>query len=198
MPNVKRNEADRLIVESVQSKKGYLVVDKFAAPVAANATRLLSAQSLAAGGTITVFLAQPDVARQLQLVASGATTANVTINGTDKRGNTISEVIALNGATIVKTLNAFLTVTSIVLPTVAATTINVGVENGLGLSRRLYNGDAGAYLSGSTDKVYETTRATVVGDATVLSKNLVTLNTAPNAARNFAVYYTSDELTAQV
>jgi len=198
MPNFKRNETDRIAGESFQSKKGYVVADKFTAPLAANATSMLNAQSLAAGGTVTIFVAQPDVARQLQLVASGATTANVTINGLDKRGNALSEVIALAGAVPVFTLNAFASVSSIVLPTVAATTLNVGISAALGLSRRLLNGDAGAYLSGSANKVYETTRATVVGDAAAVAKNLVTTNTAPNASRNFVFYYISDEITAQV
>jgi hypothetical protein len=182
------------IANQFQAVTGYIVVDKFVNPIAASATRILSATSLASGGTVTTFLAQPDVARNLQIVASGATTAVVTVNGTDVRGNVISEALTLNGATPVLGAKAFKTVTSVVLPTVAATTINLGVGVLLGLSRILANGDVGMYIQGSAAGVFEATRAGLTTSATVPSLNTVSFNTAPNGAKTFNAVYASNEL----
>ncbi len=104
----------------------------WAAPLAANATSMVSAHNLD-GTTLTTVTAQPDFARNLQLVASGSTTSNVTITGKDILGNTVTETIALAGTTPVYTVHAFASVSSIVLPSVSSTTINIGIYTGLGL-----------------------------------------------------------------
>lgn len=189
--NIKRQEGDTLIVNEVQAKKGYIVVDTFTNPAAASATAILNASSMNAGGTVTTFVGQPDMARKLTLVASGATTANVTINGTGVRNEVISETIALNGTTPVTTLRAFKTVTSIVLPTVSSTTLSVGTSAALGLSRKMAQD---TYILGTAAGVYEVTRATITYDGTSVSKNTVTFNTAPNGSRTFTAAYISTEL----
>lgn len=192
--NIKRQEGDTLIVNEVQSKKGYIVQDTFTTPAAANATALLNASSMNAGGTVTTFAGQPDMARKLTLVASGATTANVTINGTNVRGEAISETIALNGTTPVTTTKAFKSVTSVVLPTVSSTTLNLGTSAALGLSRKMAQD---SYMQGSAAGAYEATRATIAYDGSDVAKNTVTFNTAPNGSRTYTATYISKELTAK-
>src|SRR5579883_2351044 len=115
----------RLGVQELQARKGAVRRQQWTAPLAANATKILNAHNLD-GTTVTTFASQPDFPRNVQIVASSATTSNVTINGTDIRGNSISETLALNGTTPVLGNKAFASITSIVLPTVATTTINVG------------------------------------------------------------------------
>lgn len=147
-------------------------------PAAASATKLTSAHALD-GSTLTTFSNQPDFARTLALVASGATTGNVVINGTDILDQTITETIALNGTTPVDTLNAFKTVTSIVLPTVAATTINIGTTANLGLDSYCDNYSFPG-LPGVTS---------YTSDASVISKNTVLFSGSLNGATDFSTAY---------
>lgn len=153
-------------------------VQTWAAPLAASATSLVNAHALD-GSTLTTVTAQPDFARLLQLVASGATTANVTVNGTDINGAVITEVVALNGTTKVNTLNAYATVTSVVLPTVGATTISVGIDTGLGMDSLCdYYSFTG--FSGVSSSSFNTT---------VISKNYIVSSTTLNASNNVSASY---------
>src|SRR5438105_1227343 len=100
----------RYVFPQLQSPAGGIRRQAWTAPPAANATLYTSAASMASGGTLTTFSAQPAFPRNVQIVASGATTANVTINGTDIRDQVISETLALNGTTPVLGAKAFKTV----------------------------------------------------------------------------------------
>src|SRR5947209_2871037 len=137
---VEKPLAQRYAALQFQSPSGAIRRQQWTTPAAANATLYTTTASMASGGTLTTFSAQPVFPRNVQIVASGATTANVTINGTDIRGQVISETLALNGATPVLGSKAFKTVTSVVLPTVAATTINIGTGAKFGLDRNLLEG----------------------------------------------------------
>lgn len=185
----------RLEAQHIQTPNGYVKRQQWTAPAAASATKILSAHALD-GSTVTTFAAQPDVPRNVQIVASGATTSNVTINGTDMRGGSISETLALNGTTPVLGNKAFASITSIALPTVAATTLNVGTGVKLGLDRNLLENSV---LDTYTDGVRDTTAATVassgsMGDSNI-SANTVSFNTAPNGTHNYAAYVATTEVT---
>lgn len=175
-----------------QNKLGYVHRQQWTAPPAANATLYLSAQSLASGGTVTSFLAQPVVPRNVQIVASGATTASITINGTDIRGIAISLAMTLNGSTPVVGTVAFASITSIVLPTVAGTTLNVGTGAALGLDRMMAENSV---ICTNTDGTKDGTAATVTYSSSAISANTVTTNTAPNGTHNFAAWFATIEIT---
>lgn len=189
--NVHRTENDTYLGAEFQTKRGYVVSDSWTDPIAATADRILNDQSIASVATVTTFAAQPDFARNLTVVASGAATGNVVVTGTNIRGETITETLALNGTTPVVGNKAFKTVTSVTVPAVAGTTIDLGVGVKLGLSRRMR---ADNYLQGTADGTHEATRATVAYSATAIESNTVTFNTAPNASRDFVANYISNEL----
>src|SRR5690348_17297940 len=105
----------RYVFPQVQSPAGAIRRQQWTAPLAANTTYYINAHNLD-GSTISSFASQPNFPRNVQIVASGATTSNVTINGTDIRNQVISETLALNGTTPVFGVKAFKTVTSVVLP----------------------------------------------------------------------------------
>jgi len=194
MANIKDNRHDRLLIGEVQTTRGYVVSDAWVDPIAATATRILNGQSIATAITVTTFANQPDFARNLTVIASGAATGDVVVTGTNIRGETITETLALNGANSVVGNKAFKTVTSVAVPSVAATTINLGVGVKLGLSRRMR---ADNYLQGTSDGAHEATRATVAFSASAIESNTVTFNTAPNGSRDFVANYISTELTAK-
>jgi len=109
----------------------------FGAPLAANATSIANAQNIAVAGTFDVS-ANGNIAdkygRTLSIVASGASTASVSVIGQDYLGQPIREDFTMNGATPVPGKKAFKTVNSIVVNTVTAgTTVNLGTGAGLGL-----------------------------------------------------------------
>lgn len=176
-----------------QNPYGYTYVQKWTNPATAAAAAVLSAQSIAAGGVVTTFAGQPDFPRNLTVVASGAATGNVVVTGLNVRGATITETLALNGATPVVGNKAFASVTSVSLPTVAATTINLGTGVKLGLERLLV---ADLLLAVSAAGVYETTRPTVAVSSTAIESNTMQTNTAPNGSRTFIAVYVTSELTA--
>jgi hypothetical protein len=111
----------------------------FGAPGLANATFFLSALSLAAAavtpGSALSNNATVDspYGRILQIVASGAATGTVIVDGYDYLGQPMSENLTLNGATPVIGLKAFYTIRQVTTPLVAATTMNLGTGAKLGL-----------------------------------------------------------------
>ena len=109
----------------------------FGAPLAANATAIASAASIAVAGSFDTSSAASvadKYGRTLSIVASGASTASITIRGLDYLGQPINEDFTLNGATPVPGKKAFKTVLSIGVNTVtAATTVNLGTGAALGL-----------------------------------------------------------------
>lgn len=197
MPNVKRTESDRFIGESFQTKKGYIVRQAFPAPVAAAAANVLAAQTVAA--LVTSGITSPVTPSVLSIVGGGGThtaSGNVVITGTDVRGNVITDTIVLNSNTTVSGIRVFKTVTSVDLTGVsgigAASTVSVGTTAKLGLNRICQEDSA---LLGAVDGVFEATRPVISFNATDISKNFVTFNTAPNGAKNFALFYGTAELT---
>src|SRR5262249_13373196 len=89
------------------------------APVALNATGILSAQSIATAGSTTTFAATYATAmgtpavglarygRNLTVVASGTATSTVTVDGQDYLGQPVRETFTLNSGTPVAGVKAF-------------------------------------------------------------------------------------------
>lgn len=193
MANIKDNRHDTLLIGQVQSSGGYPVRDTWTNVLAADADLILNDQSIATATTVTTFLAQPDVPRNLTVVASGAATGDVVVTGTNIRGDVITETLALNGTNSVVGNKAFKTVTSVAVPAVAGTTIDLGIGVKLGLSRRMVTDN---YQQGTVDGTHEATRATIAYSATAIESNTVSFNTAPNGTRDYTAIYISTELYA--
>jgi len=109
----------------------------FGAPIAAVATSVMNAQSIAAASTFfdlsTVTATADAYGRNLTVVASGAATSNVTIYGWDYLGQPMFESFTLNGATPVVGGKAFKSLNYATWGLTAGTTINVGWGSKLGL-----------------------------------------------------------------
>jgi hypothetical protein len=154
-------------------------------PIAADADRLLvdEATSASAITTSTTFVAQPDVARNIEVLPGGTTAdvpaGDVTINGTDIEGNVISEAVtfAANATTKQVTAKAFKTVTSVVFPIQdgAGATYDVGIGDKLGLTWAYSALRADYAVLGTT---LEGTLPTLAANVTTPSANTVDLNSA--------------------
>lgn len=192
MPNIHRNEFDIYQSFQSQSSKGYLDVALFGgiAIAAANATNMLNAHAI--DGTTVTMLAQPDVARTLQLLGDSGATAVIPLVGTDIRDNAITENVTLNGTTPVITVNAFKTVKPVVLPTQAGKHVSIGFYTGIGLGR-LQTFAAPIYAG--VDNVADSALPTIAKDAVVISKNFATFATAPNASHKYMLAYIVFEFT---
>lgn len=107
---------------------GMFLVD-LGAPAAASATAILNGTSIAAAVDTSTFVgdkADAPFGRNLQVVASGAATSNVTVYGRDYLGQPMRESFTLNGATPVVGVKAFYWIDRITAGVTAGTTINVG------------------------------------------------------------------------
>lgn len=91
----------------------------------AGAGNLTITGSLATGGVANLVTPQRVVAVSTN---AGDTTQSLTITGTDRNGNAISEVLALNGTTSVITLQDFLTVTQVAASAATAGALTVGTN----------------------------------------------------------------------
>lgn len=113
------------------------------AMVALDADGILSAQSIASAVDTTTFAAtysdeaMAKFGRNVTVVASGAATSNVTVYGKDYLGQPMVESFTLNGTTTVHGLKAFKYIDRITAGVTAATTINVGWANKLGLPYKI-------------------------------------------------------------
>lgn len=106
---------------------------------AAVATAILNAQSIAtAGNAAPVAGFNPATTmgkfgRNLTVVASGAATSNVTVEGFDYLGQPMKESFTLTGTTPVVGKKCFGDIARVVFGATAATTINVGTGTKLGI-----------------------------------------------------------------
>lgn len=183
------------IVGERQSAFGYIRRQVWTNPVLLDADGLLDGESVnGAAHTVTSFLNTLDFPRKLTLVASGATTDDCVITGTNIRDEVITETIALNGTNTVTTTKAFKTVTSIALPQVAGETVDFGWSSALGLDRCMA---ANEVVLATVAGAYETTRPTVSYDADEVEKNTVLMNTALDGAKDLTLVYVSVEKTGK-
>jgi len=109
----------------------------FGAPLAANATNVANAISIAVATTFDLSSVTPfpePFGRILSVVASGAATSGLTVNGWDYLHQPISETFTLTGATPVVGKKAFKDFNNVVInTTTGATTVNIGSGAALGL-----------------------------------------------------------------
>jgi hypothetical protein len=152
--------------------------------------------------TITTGITNPDTARNITATAGGTAAdigaIQVTVNGTDFHGNTISEALpafTADTAGSVAGTKAFKTVTSIVIPahdgTGATTSVGVGGHNStdalLGLPVKL---DRDTLVAAHLDGVRESTRPTVAFSSTAAESNTVKLSSALDGSEVIVDYYT--------
>lgn len=166
--------------------------------VAADDDRILADHAGATSAvavTVTSFLAQPDVARNIVVTPTGTTAdvaaGSVVVTGRDIQGKVISEsfVFTANQSTAVTGNKAFASITSIVFPAEDSpfgATWDVGVGTKLGLSACLDK--AGFYLKGLVDGA-DLTGSTVAVSSTELASNTVIPNPAPDGSRDFDLLY---------
>jgi hypothetical protein len=109
----------------------------FGAPLASVANNVANAVSIAAALTVDLTGVTPfpePFGRTLVIVASGAGTSTVLVNGWDYLHQPIAERVTLAGATPVQMKKAFKDFNNIVIDNfTAATTVNIGSGTGLGL-----------------------------------------------------------------
>src|SRR4051794_326939 len=129
----------------------------FGAPLAAVANGIANAVSINAAGTadLSGVAALPELyGRSITVVASGAATSNVTVNGFDYLGQPVSESFTLNGATPVAGNKCFKSFVNATFGATAATTINIGTGAKLGLPyktlRAVYEIANGALVAAGT------------------------------------------------
>jgi hypothetical protein len=111
----------------------------FGSPIVATPAQFLSAQSIAAAGSLqaasllNAATVDAPYGRNLTFVLSGAGAGTLIVDGWDYLGQAMSESAAYNGATPVAMKKAFKYIRQVTWTLVASTTINVGVGSQLGL-----------------------------------------------------------------
>lgn len=147
--------------------------------------------------TVSSGFTDPDVPRCITATAGGTgadvKAIQVTVNGTDADGATITEdlpAFTVNTPGTVTGSKAFATVTSVVIPAHDGTgaTTAIGTSDKLGLGAHLARNTVLAAYFGGTK---EGTAPTVATSATVLSSNTVDLNSALDGSAVIVDYYQS-------
>jgi len=177
-----------------------LVVQKWTAPDAPSATAVLAATLLTtAVQSVITGITNPDFPRLLSITGGdGNVTGNVTIVGTNIRGEAVTDIIALNGASAVAGVVAFKTVLSISLPVYAVAdteTVSVGILDKLGLQSIPLSTSV---LSETTTTSADTGGAVLTRDADEVEKCVYDPTTECDATANKVIVYISDELPARV
>ena len=143
-----------------------------------NASILLATALTASTQSITSGITNPGVPRSIRIVGNVAgIIGDVTIKGTNYKGELIIETLTLNGITVVEGAKAFKTVTEIDLPiqTAVGNTVSVGFGEKLGLPYKLVHNTV---LFAFLDNIREATAATVTTSSTLLELNTIDLNSA--------------------
>jgi hypothetical protein len=166
-------------------------------PEVADADQYLDdqASSDSVATTVTSFLAQADVCRNVTVTPGGTTASvpagDVEVTGTNFFGQVITEsiTIAENGSSLVSGAKAFCTVTQIVIPVQdgAGATYDIGVGDVLGLKRCMDS--AGHVVMAVFDGAYEGTRPTCIADADEIEKNTCDINGTLNGAKDVEIFF---------
>lgn len=170
-------------------------------PAAAGTADVLSANdgnTSAAAATVTTFVAQPDVARNL-VITPGTTSADiancvVTVSGKNILGNSISETFTFsaNDSTAATGAKAFKTVTSVAFPAGCedspfGTTWSIGYGEKIGVNRCMDN--AGDIFFSLLNGSKEGTAPTMVVDVDEVEKNTADYNGTMNGSNDFVLYF---------
>jgi len=188
--------------------KGGIFKQMWQKPHAAEADYLLDDQATDSASITTVsdFDEDIDFARNVTVTPGGTTNdvkaGNVTIVGTDIRGNAITETIAIiaNQSTTSTGSYAFKTITSIsfIAQDDDGATYDVGIGDKLGLEKVLQMNSIGgnaAVGTGTTisNLTRESTAPTVAVDTQSIHKNTVLFHTALAATKTYAVYMITED-----
>ena len=194
-----KNKYATFVLHKVISK-AYTVVQQWTAPDAPSATSVLAATLLTtAVQSVTTGITNPDFPRLLSVTGGdGNVTGNVTIVGTNIRGEAITDVIASNGTNTVAGVKAFKTITSISLPVYASAdteTISVGITDKLGLQSIPVSTSV---ISETTTNQADTGGAVLTRDSDEVEKCVYDPTTECNATANKTIVYISVELPTKV
>lgn len=143
-------------------------------PAAAAANNIALAQAIAGaadalinGALAVAGVATMDFDRCVQLVSSNAgdTTQVVTVFGTDRYGQLLSQTVTLNGTAIVKTTKAYKTITRIAVSAVMVGNLTAGTNDDFGSPVLIT--DRGYFARvGWNNTLAENAATVVLGDAT--------------------------------
>jgi hypothetical protein len=145
------------------------------APIDEVGNNLLTATAITA---LPLTIAGPDVARLITLTGNSSSSSVINLAGLDIEGNSLSKNVTLSGTSVIPTVNAFgpypITVSLVTAHT--GDTVAIGVSDTLGLPVRLDNRGAVAKGACTFGGTVEATEPTISVDPSVISKNLITLN----------------------
>jgi len=191
-----KNKYATFVVHKVLSK-AYPVVQNWTAPDAPSADGILASTLLTtAVQVITSGITNPDFPRILAVDSDGAATGNVVIIGTNIRGETITDTIALNGTNAVAGVKAFKTIKSIQLPVkAAAESVWVGWTDKLGLQSIPVSTTV---ISETTTNQADTGGAVLTRDSDEIEKCLYDPTTECNATADKTIVYISVEQPTKV
>ena len=191
-----KNKYASIVVHKVISK-AYPVVQQWTAPDAPSADGILASTLLTtAVQVITSGITNPDFPRILAVDSDGAATGNVVIIGTNIRGETITDTIALNGTNAVAGVKAFKTIKSIQLPVkAAAESVWVGWTDKLGLQSIPVSTTV---ISETTTNQADTGGAVLTRDSDEIEKCLYDPTTECNATADKTIVYISVEQPTKV
>ena len=191
-----KNKYATIVVHKVISK-AYPVVQQWTAPDAPSSNGILASTLLTtAVQVITTGITNPDFPRVLVIDSDGAATGNVVIIGTNIRGETITDTIALNGTNAVPGVKAFKTIKSIQLPVKAASeSVWVGWLDKLGLQSIPLSTSV---ISETSNNAADTGGAILTRDSDEIEKCVYDPTTECDASVDKAVVYISNEQPTKV
>lgn len=173
----------------------------FSNVIAAGTADILSANAGNTGAgavTVSTFVAQPDVARNLVITPGGTTNdvaaCSVTVLGTNYNSQAISESFdfTANQSSATTGSKAFLTVTSVVFPAGCedspyGATWSIGYGEKLGVKKCMEY--AGNILFSTLNGSKEGTAPTMTVDADELEKNTADFNGTMNGSNDFELFF---------
>jgi len=202
------NDGRKIRAGQLTAVKGGLYKQAWEKPISADVDvlRASSVINKTTSTTWSTFSASIDFARNVTVTTGGTTgdvkAGNVTVTGTDIRGNAISEniaVIANQNSTSTGSV-AFATVTQVVVPAQdgLAAEMSLGVGDKLGLEKLLQlntiGGDAGVVTGTRAGNfTREGTAPTVTVDTQSISKNTINFHTALANNKTYIAYMKTDD-----
>jgi len=168
---------------------GFSFINKheFTAPLTASSAAIHAAVALTSGSqAVTTGITNPDISRVLSVKGTAAgVTGNIVYTGRNIMGDVITETIASSGTSEVSGSQAFSSVSQIVLPSGAGSSIAMGMTDRFGLLDKLIGDTVMKVLcDGASEASY-----TLTTDTSVLSKNTLKPVTASDGSKDFIAYY---------
>ena len=174
-------------------------------PAAAGTADVLSANAgntSAAAATVTTFLAQPDVPRNLVITPGGSTgdvaACNVVVTGTNIKGRVITETFAFaeNASSATTGTKAFKTITSVAFPAacedspfLASWSVGYGEKLGVKQCMSAPGHIFFSTLDSGSGFAKEGTAPTMVSDADEVEKNTADFNGTMNGSNDFELFF---------